>query len=120
MTDEKKLNNPIMRSSDGVSLRDYVDLRFDEAQRAIDKAELMMAARLATMNEFREQLKDQAGRFITRDELNAIAGKMGDEIKSLQKTSDMAAGKASQSAFLFTAAMALIALILGFLNFLLK
>ena len=109
-----------MRNSDGVSLRDYIDLRFNEAQRAIDKAEAMMAARLATMNEFREQLKDQAARFITREELNAAIGAMLNDIKALQKIADKAEGKASQNALLFTAALTLVGLILGFINLFLR
>jgi ElaB/YqjD/DUF883 family membrane-anchored ribosome-binding protein len=120
MTDSRKPNNPIMRHDDGVSLRDYIDLRFNEAQRAIDKAEAMMSARLATMNEFRDQLKDQAGRFTTRDEVNIITGKMNEEIKALQKIADRGEGKASQNAFLFTAIMAVVGLILGIVNLFVK
>lgn len=36
---------------------------------AVDRAASDLHERLATMNEFREQLKEQASRFVTRDEL---------------------------------------------------
>ena len=117
---KKKSTNAILRYNDGVSIRDYVDLRFDEAQRAIDKAEATMRDRLAGMNEFRDQLKDQAGRFVTRDELSIIAGKQAEEIRALQKIADRAEGKASQNAMLFAIAMALIGLVLGVLNLFVK
>jgi len=109
-------NNPIMRSSDGVCIKDYVDLRFAEAQRGIDKAESTMSARLATMNEFRDQLKDQAGRFITREEMNALLGQVHDDVKALQKISDRAEGKASQNSMLFAAVVSIVGLILGLVN----
>ena len=116
MTTKKKPANAVLRYNDGVSIRDYVDLRFEEAQRAIDKAEASMRERLAGMNEFRDQLKDQAGRFVTRDEMNIIITKQAEDIKALQKISDRAEGKASQNAMLFAIAMALIGLVLGVLN----
>jgi hypothetical protein len=109
-------DNPIMHSSDGVSIRDYVDLRFVEAQRGIDKAEATMSARLATMNEFRDQLKDQAGKFITRDELTSLMNQIDGDIKALQKITDRAEGKASQNSVLFAALVSVVGLILGLIN----
>ena len=53
------------------TLKHIVDLRFSENQRAIDKAERTMNARLEGMNEFRESLKEQGARFVTTDVLNA-------------------------------------------------
>ena len=63
-------NNPVMRSSDGVCLKDYVDTRFNEAQRAIDKAEKMM---------------------------NLLVSKLDEDVEGLQKIADIAQGKASQN-----------------------
>lgn len=46
--------------------------RFAASEQAVLKAERAMAARLDSMNEFREALKDQANRMATRDELERI------------------------------------------------
>ena len=111
---------PVMHTADGVSLRDYVDRLFTEAQRAIDKAEATMLARLAGMNEFRDQLKDQAGKFITREELDARITSLCNDIKALQRDADVARGKASQNALLFTAAIAIAGFVLGIVRLFMK
>lgn len=62
-----------------VGLKDYVDMRFETADKAKDnalhsieearkEAQGAMEKRLSSMNEFRDQLRDQATRFVTRDE----------------------------------------------------
>ena len=65
------------------------------AEKALAVADKSMQERLAGMNEFRNTLKDQASRFITRDELNAITVKYDLEIKALNKAKDMMQGKAN-------------------------
>lgn len=103
--------NPTMHASDGISIRDYIDLRFIDSQRAIDKAEATMSRRLDGMNEFRDTLKDQAARFITRDELGTILDKLRDNVASLQKLADIAEGKASKYAVWGAYALAIVSLI---------
>lgn len=49
-----------------------VEQRFQYSDKAIDKAEAAMNERLAGMNEFRDTLRDQAGRMATRVELDAL------------------------------------------------
>lgn len=116
--DEKTEKNPVMRSSDGICIRDYVDIRFKEAQRAIDKAEKMMNNRLEGMNEFREQLNQQATTFVPRGEMTIINDKLMEDIRILQSKVDRAEGKASANAVFLTALIAGASLILGILNFL--
>lgn len=64
-----------------ISLRGYVDLRFAELEKRISQhAELLrvaherdkvtMDARLASMNEFRNALRDQTGLFVERKEMD--------------------------------------------------
>ncbi len=113
-------NNPVMHTRDGVSLKEYVDTRFAAAQQAIDKAEATMTARLATMNEFREQLRDQAGHFITRDELNIQIKKLSEDVDALQKIADVAEGKASQSSMIFSYAISIISLIIAIASLVLR
>ena len=66
-----------------VALRDYFDRRLEDLDRrvmdrftlsdaAVSKAERTMNDRLNSMNEFRDALKDQAGRMATRSELERL------------------------------------------------
>jgi len=116
MPRDESVNNPVMRSSDGVSIRDYVDLRFAELQRSIDKAELSMGARLAGMNEFRDTLRDQASRFITRADLKALEA----EVRALCKLADRAEGKASHNSVLWTGAIAIAGLVISLVRIFMK
>ncbi len=58
--------------TDTVSMKEYVDERLDAQQKAVDKAEQQLRERLAGMNEFRDTLRDQAGKFVTRDEITLL------------------------------------------------
>jgi hypothetical protein len=53
-------------------LQDQLDRRFDELRYQTEMTRVAMEKRLDGMNEFRDQLRDQAARFIGRDELNAL------------------------------------------------
>jgi regulator of protease activity HflC (stomatin/prohibitin superfamily) len=50
-------------------LKRYVDTELRSVRRAVDKVETKTKEDKASANEFRGQLKDQAGTFITRVEL---------------------------------------------------
>lgn len=56
------------------------------AQMAIDKAAAQMEDRLAGMNEFRDTLKDQAGRFVTRTELDTLIKAQTADIRALRES----------------------------------
>ena len=105
-----------MHSADAVSLRDYVDLRFRELQRLLDKSDQVLDARLKSMNEIREHLREQATRFVTRMEMDDKVGTICEDVRELQKGADEARGKASQMSVIFTAAMSLAGLILGLIH----
>lgn len=55
--------------TDPVSLRDYFEARVQAVEKGTSLARGELERRLEGMNEFREQLRDQASRFITRDEV---------------------------------------------------
>ena len=89
---------------DGVSLRDFLcnkisnldqkmELTFKLNQSAIDKAESSMNARLESMNEFRDTLRDQNKTFITKSEHEYLEK----QIVDLQLSKAELAGKATQS-----------------------
>ena len=73
------------KTDDQISLRQYFDTRhkdledkifqkFESLKEAVDVAKKSTDAQLASMNEFRATLKDQAGTFVTRTELLAAVG----------------------------------------------
>lgn len=53
--------------------QEQINRRFSDLKEQIALAREAMEKRLDGMNEFRDQLRDQAARFINRDELNAIS-----------------------------------------------
>ena len=76
-----------------VGLKDYVDMRFSEAEKAKDnalhsieiarkEAQGAMERRLEGMNEFRDQLRDQASKFLTRTEYDSGHTPMEEKINS--------------------------------------
>ena len=54
-----------------IFLEKIIDIRFSSIEKATDLARAGIEKRLDSMNEFRETLKDQVSRFITRTELLA-------------------------------------------------
>lgn len=77
----------------------YINARIDDHQRqhtaedaALRAATEAMAARLDAMNEFRAQLVNQAGTFVTRDLLDSTDRRMQVQVEALStKITDIAA-----------------------------
>ena len=66
---------------EGVTLKEYFDAQIENVKQATELARESMEKRLDGMNEFRDTLKDQAGKFITRQEYE-------DKHKSLEDRQD--------------------------------
>jgi hypothetical protein len=62
---------------DRISLKQYVTDILAEKEKALNAALVASDKRLDGMNEFRDSLKDQAGTFVTRKELEAIEHEIG-------------------------------------------
>ncbi len=103
-----------------VTMREYIDLRFADFQRAIDKAETAMTARLAGMNEFRDQLRDQASKFVTRAELDIHLQTIQCAIDDLKKSRDQQTGRVGASAVYIAYGISAVSLILAALAILLR
>jgi hypothetical protein len=96
-----------MSDNNSVSLKDYFDSKlvdvkdlFNSKFEALEKATTIVAQNLEkrfdSHNEFRAQLKEQAGTFITRAEYQGMKDKLESEIDDLKSSRDILAGKASQ------------------------
>jgi hypothetical protein len=80
-----------------VTLKEHFESRLQAVEKGIEVAYAGMQSRLATMNEFRETLRDQSAKFITREELEAKLSAICGQVKSLEISKAILEGKASQS-----------------------
>jgi hypothetical protein len=109
-------NNPTLHRTDGVALKDYVDTRFEAVCKDIEKSETALNKRLEGMNEFRDTLKDQAGQFLTRAEFDIAHKVLIDDMRECRDFMAKHQGKASQTALLYTAALAMAGLVIGLIE----
>jgi len=92
-------------------LRDYVDIRFSNVDKATTLANDVLAVRLESMNEFRESLKDQTANFITKSEHENLIKQL-DEVRLFQAAQrGMATQKSVYAAYLISAVGIIIGLL---------
>ena len=103
-----------------VPLREYFDARLAAVEKASTLAAATLEKRLEGMNEFRDTLKDQASRFVTRDELALQIKANREAINELRTFKDRLEGKASASSVYVTGALAIIGIITSVLGLLFK
>lgn len=70
---------------DGVSLKEYFDVKLEAVELGIQVAKIDMERRLASINEFRSQLEKQASTFITRTEHDFLVEKINEIRSSVEK-----------------------------------
>jgi hypothetical protein len=85
MTAEKLEERLLLLEHDTIALQTSFDAHENFTKIAMDKAETVMNLRLNSMNEFRDQLRDQAGTFITASAYSANQKLLESKIESLQK-----------------------------------
>lgn len=68
-------------------MRDYVDLRFNESQRAIDKAEKNICIRMDAMNEWRQAMTDREAKYLTREEYRLSHEALDGRLNSVKELS---------------------------------
>ena len=114
-----------------VSLKEHFEMRFDALDKALDLAQKTNDIRLASMNEFREAMNDQSGKFITRIEADAHREKsvaelrldmssICAEVKILNAYMNNEQGKATQSSVNIAYIIAAIGVILSVIGILLS
>jgi hypothetical protein len=94
---------------DGVSLKEYFDSRITSVETSIILAHASMEKRLDSMNEFREALKDQNSRFITRNEHELVMS----DIQDLKESRAELQGKASMQSVVVAYMISAISLAIG-------
>jgi len=105
---------------DGVSLRDHVEAliaaqeklfntRLEERDKALVATAELMEKRLESMNEFRETIKDQTSRHVTKDE----HGRLITEVQALAVSAAEVRGKASQQSVIVAYIIAIIGIMVS-------
>jgi hypothetical protein len=86
---EKKINLPRddvrILEEKVVQLSEHIESHILYSERAVEKAEEAMCARLESMNEFRAQLTEQSKQFVTYDVYNSNHKILEVKIEGLQK-----------------------------------
>ena len=67
-----------------ITLKEHFDTRLEEMDRRVDLQKVELERRLASMNEFREQLNRQAGTFLTRERSEIEHKLLTDKISTLE------------------------------------
>lgn len=83
-----------------VTLRHYVEQRFEQHQRALDLATQAMEKRLDGMNEFRQSLRDQSVLFLTRAEYDGKHEALRARIAALERYDERTQGSVAAYRFL--------------------
>lgn len=113
---------------DGITLKEYVDLRFDQSQMALVLAERALKTHLDQLNEFKEALQDQTNTYVTRNELDLKLDRWISEykiahetvtkdIKSLQEFKIIIETKASQTSVVWAYVIAGIGILISLWDF---
>ena len=100
-----------------ISLKEFIEAKFVSIEQATELSRQAMEKRLEGMNEFRETLRDQASKFITRNELESAIEKITIELKSLNKAKDILEGKASQNSVNLAILVAIISILVSIVGF---
>ena len=99
-----------------MALEKLCETQFKNADQAIDLASRMMEKRLDGMNEFREALREQSTKMLTRSEYEIGHDRVVYDIKILMKSRAEMEGKASQQALLLVLAVALSGMVFGIIG----
>jgi hypothetical protein len=102
-----------MAEMSNVSLKEYVDAKFCAVENARKDALSAMEHRLAGMNEFRETLREQANKFLTREEYSIAHKALEADIRMLRESKAMLEGKASQGAVTLSTGLAVFGILLA-------
>ena len=129
---EHALGNPgRLTTSEAVTLREFIEAKLAANERAVELAARSMEKRLDGMNEFRDTLRDQAARFVTREEVALQLARLTDftaaeraaikeQLAGLQTFKDRLDGKASASAVYIGYALSILGLVLAVAGLLLR
>lgn len=71
-------------AEDTITLREYLEAKLGDSDKAVSVALTTLDKRLESMNEFRDTLRDQAAKFIIRTEFELVVSRLEQDIKNLE------------------------------------
>jgi len=95
------------------SLKEYVETRLEAIEKSTESAATSLEKRLDSMNEFRQQLKDQANTMLARAEFQVQHERVCEDVKGLRESRAELSGKADQSSVNWATAMAVVAIVIA-------
>jgi len=107
-----------LTTTEAVTLRDYIEAKLEAVDRQTQAAAQTMDKRLDGMNEFRETLRDQASKFVTRAELTIQIDRLTDRQDELRTFKNRLEGKASAISVYIAYAIAIIGIVLNIIGYL--
>jgi hypothetical protein len=102
------------------SMREFFESKIQAIETATKIAYETMERRLEGMNEFRDTLRDQAGKFVTRSEIDVVREAIEDDLRILRESKANLEGKASQGAVNVALLFSVIGLLLGIFGIVMK
>jgi hypothetical protein len=102
-----------MTSQEYNRLKEYFEQKITSLEKAVGVASQAMDRRLEGMNEFRDSLKDQSEKFVTKDEYIAGHDRVADDIRMLREAKANMEGKASMTSVFIAYGIAILSLIIG-------
>jgi len=102
------------------TLEGSTDLKYNNIEKNTTLAAKSIDRRLEGMNEFRDALKDQTAKFLTKDEFNTLHNRVEEDIKVLRENKAMLEGKASMTSVYIAYGIGLIGLIIALLGIFIK
>ena len=104
-----------IKQADGsvVSMREHIEQKLDSLRENLEEWKCGLNVRLATMNEFRESIKDTQVRSVTREEWALQHERVKEDIRSLQMDKSRLEGKADQKSVTFANNLAIISMVLA-------
>lgn len=127
MESARKVTENGQRTPTVIPLREYIDQRLMDMQRhydarlqairdATDSALEANERRLTSMNEFREQLRDQAARLVGREEVTLMIAKLQGEVRTLEIFRTTVEAKASQSSVTIAQLIGIVGIVLAIIS----
>jgi hypothetical protein len=117
---------PACHSSEYVTLKEYIDTRLDAMEQATILSRQVMDARLTSLNEIRDALRDRDTTFISKVEFNAIIARievgvsnLQEDARSLRESRANLEGKADQSDVMKVLVLAIIGILLSVIGLIL-
>jgi hypothetical protein len=100
-----------------ISFKEYLESRLRDSERAVELAWNQLEKRLEAMNAFRNQLKDQAGTFLTKESYDLKHALIQKQVDDLNVARAILDSKASSKSVYISYAISFIIIVIEVIKF---